>query len=569
MNKKKDILKKYWGFDHFRSQQNNIISSILEKNDTLAILPTGGGKSICFQVPGILLNGVTIVISPLLALMNDQVNKLKSKNINASLLSSSMNFREIDIILDNCRFGKTKFLYISPERLKSKLFIERIKEVNVSLIVVDEAHCISQWGHDFRTSYQEIHQFKKHKPKAPTIALTASATRIVKEDIIKQLDLKNVNCFEDNLARKNITYNVIETKNKLTEINNFIQKNKYEFGIIYCQTRKSVELVTNYLKKNNLNVGLYHGGINSDNRKNTLDNWIKNKIQFIVATNAFGMGIDKSNVRFVIHYEIPYNIENYYQETGRAGRDGKGSIAIAYFRENDIDLMYLKLKKKYPNKNDIKTIYNYICNFLNISIGSGHHETYNFDIIKFQKLFKIPLAKIYYSLKILETNKTIDFFENTISPTRLTIIVNNKDLNDFQKNFHKLSRLINILTRSFPGVFNQYININESNLSKKINITESELINQFKLLEQYNIIDIRYKSVLPKIKFLHERFTEKSLNIQSNAYEKRKKIEAENLDSMIEYIQTKECRSKIINSYFNYSYSEKCGNCDICIKTSV
>tara|TARA_Y100000589_G_scaffold293182_2_gene297926 strand:- start:90767 stop:92431 length:1665 start_codon:yes stop_codon:yes gene_type:complete len=553
LSETKDILKKYWGFDHFRSKQKNIISSILDKNDTLAILPTGGGKSICFQIPGILLNGVTIVISPLLALMNDQVNKLRAKNINASLLSSSMHYREIDIILDNCRFGKTKFLYISPERLKSKLFIERIKEVNVSIIVIDEAHCISQWGHDFRTSYQEIHQLKKHKPKVPTIALTASATRIVKEDIIKQLDLKNVNCFEDNLARKNIHYKVIETENKLNEINNFIKKNKDEYGIIYCQTRKSAELVTKYLKKNNLNASLYHGGINNDNRKTILDNWLKNKVQFIVATNAFGMGIDKPDVRFVIHYEIPFNIENYYQETGRAGRDGKESMAITYFNKNDIELMYLKLKKKYPHKNDIKSIYNSICNFLNISIGSGNQETYNFDIIKFKKLFKIPLTKIYHSLKILETNETIDFFENTINPTRLKIIVNNRDLHDFENNFHKLSKVINILTRSFPGIFNQYININESNLSQKININESELINQLKLLEQYNIIDVSYKSLLPKIKLLHDRVTEKYLNIKSNAYEERKKIEKEKLDAMINYINTKDCRLKIINDYFNSS----------------
>jgi len=551
LNVKKNILKKYWGFDDFKSQQNNIISSILEEKDTLAILPTGGGKSICFQVPGILFNGVTIVISPLLALMEDQVNKLKSKNISASLLSSSMSFREIDVILDNCRFGNTKFLYVSPERLKSKLFIERIKDVNVSLIVIDEAHCISQWGHDFRTSYQEIYKFKKNKPKAPTLALTASATRIVKEDIIKQLDLKNVNCFEDNLSRKNIDYKVIETENKLTEINNFIQKNRDEFGIIYCQTRKSVELVTNYLKVNNFNVSSYHGGINNENRKNILDDWIKNKTQIIVATNAFGMGIDKSDVRFVIHYEIPFNIENYYQETGRAGRDGKNSMAVAYYGKNDLDLMYLKIKKKYPNKNDIKSIYNSICNYLNISIGSGNQETYNIDLIQFQKLFKIPLAKIYYSLKILDTNKTIDFIENRMNSTRIKINVNNKDLLDFQSSFHKLSKLINTLTRSFPGIFNQYININESSLSKKLNTNESELRNQFKLLEQYNIIDISYKSNLPKIKFLHERVKEKYLTIKSNVYEERKKIETEKLDSMKKYIYTKDCRLKIINDYFN------------------
>lgn len=563
LTKSKDILTKYWGFKDFRPLQEEIIDSVIYGRDTLAVLPTGGGKSICFQIPGIALSGITLVISPLIALMEDQVNNLNSKGINANLLTSSMSYREIDITLDNARFGNTKFLYTSPERLKSELFIERFKQMDIGLIVVDEAHCISEWGHDFRPAYREIAELKKHHPNTPFIAVTASATQRVKDDIIKQLELKNINCFEASLERVNISYKVIAAQNKLNRITELLKLNKENCSIIYCQTRKSVKHVVTHLRALGINAGFYHGGLAPEDRKYMLEHWMKDNIRVMVATNAFGMGIDKPDVRLVLHHEIPNNLEAYYQEAGRAGRDGQESQAVAYWEQKDLDTMQEHHIKKYPDLSRVKHIYNSVCNFLSIAIGSGNQETYEFDIKKFHTAFEIPIIETYNSLKLLQLNGTINLTENGFHPTRLKIAIGNSALYNFQIGNNNIASLVTLLTRSYPGIFDRFIAIDEIELSKRLKINKIELTKKLQFLEQYGVIDINYQSNLPKITLLIERLPEGQLTIRPDVYANRKQVEEEKLTSITNYIKANKCRSIQISSYFG-SDSKACEKCDVC-----
>lgn len=563
MEKSREILKRYWGFDVFRFLQEEIVDSAIYGHDTFAILPTGGGKSICFQVPGIALEGVTIVISPLIALMQDQVNNLEKRGINATLITSAMSYREIDIALDNARFGNTKFLYTSPERLKSDLFIERFKRMKIGLIVVDEAHCISEWGHDFRPSYRDIADIRDYHPEAPMIALTASATPRVQEDIVKLLNLKKPKKFVGSLKRKNIQYSVRKTDNKIGAVIDYCKENILHTGIVYCQTRRNVKKVVTQMRAQNISAGIYHGGLNAEDRKYMLDNWMNNSIKVMVATNAFGMGIDKPDVRFVLHYDIPSNLEAYYQEAGRAGRDEKDAKAIAFWEREDLELLKQNLVSKYPEKNRIKQIYNSISNFLKVAIGSGTDETYPFNIQAFSHSFEVGISETYYALKILQLNGTINFTESSFHPTRLKISVGNETLYKFQVTHAKVSNLITLLTRSYPGIFDRFINIHEGELSKRLKINVKQLNQQLEYLEQYGVIDVNFQSQLPLITYLHERLPDSNLSLQSDVYEGRKNIEEDKLASILKYVSSNECRSTMISNYFG-DKTEDCGICDNC-----
>lgn len=545
--------------------QEEIVDSVIYGHDTLAILPTGGGKSICFQVPGIALEGLTIVVSPLIALMEDQVNNLQSRGINAGLIVSSMSYREIDITLDNARFGNMKFLYTSPERLKSDLFIERCKAMKVGLIVIDEAHCISEWGHDFRPAYRDIAQLRTLHPSVPFIAVTASATKRVQDDIVELLELKKPNLFIGNLERKNISYQVRHTENKLQKIIDHCQENSAVTGIIYCQTRRSVKFVVTQLRALNINAGFYHGGLKPEDRKYMLEHWMQGKIKVMVATNAFGMGIDKPDVRFVLHYEIPANLESYYQEAGRAGRDEKEAVAIAFWEQKDIDLMKQQLQMKYPSIERVKIIYNSLCNFLKVAIGAGNGESYDFDMQLFNQSFSVPISETFYALKLLQLNETLNFSENNFHATRLKIAIGNSALYKFQVGYPSINELVLTLTRSYPGIFDRFININESEIAKRLKISRAGLTKQLKHLEQYGVIDITFQSSLPRITFLTERFPEDYLDIKNEIYLNRKKIEEDKLAAIIHFVTGSDCRSSAISAYFD-STSEDCGKCDVCLE---
>lgn len=567
MKKSIEILQQFWKYDTFRPLQEDIVDSAIYGKDTLAILPTGGGKSICFQVPGMALDGVAIVVSPLIALMQDQIQQLNQRGIKADFLNSTMSYREMDIALDNAKFGNTKFLYLSPERLKSDLFIERFKQMNVSLIVVDEAHCISEWGHDFRPAFLEIAKAREFHPNVPMMALTASATEQVKADIIEKLQMKSPTVIVGKLERKNLIYRSENVVNKLNEIVNICQKNPNATGIVYCQTRRSVKSVAQHLRSLKISAGFYHGGLSNEDRKFMLDEWMKGSLKIMVATNAFGMGIDKSDVRFVLHYEFPSSMEAYYQEAGRAGRDGKDAIATIFWTELDKEQLSNQVKAKYPELDKVKQIYGALGNFLSIAVNSGMGEVYPLDIKKFATRFKFAIGEIYFSLKLLELGNYLTFTEKHIQPTRMKFSVSNSALYKFQVAHEKLNPLILILVRSYPGIHENFVSLHEYEIRDRLKISQSELRSQLEKLEGFGVIDINYQTDLPKITYQQPRLPEQQLRFESSVYLDRKKQELSKLDVMLDFLDTNECRSVFIANYFDsQSNLSSCGKCDNCLK---
>jgi len=505
MDKSREILKKYWGFDKFRSLQEDIVDDVIYGHDTLALLPTGGGKSICFQVPGIAREGVTIVISPLIALMQDQVNNLVSKGIRAKAIISGMSYREIDITLDNARFGGLDFLYTSPERILSKVFIERFKGMEVGLIVVDEAHCISEWGHDFRPSFKEIFKLREIHPEIPIVALS----------------------------------------------------------IVYCQTRKSVKDVARLLHANKISVGIYHGGMTKADRDLMLNDWLSNKITVMVATNAFGMGIDKPDVRYVLHYEFPPSLEAYFQEAGRAGRDGNESQTIVFWEQKDIEILRERFLSQFPGITVVKLIYRAVCNYLKIAIGSGKDETYHFEIRKLCDSFQLDPMETYNSLKILELNGDLTFSEGVFHPTKVKFAVGNRELYNFQIQHPKFVGITTLMSRSYPGIFDNYFEIREIEFAARLKLTDKDVKDQLKELEKYGIIDVSWSSSLPSVTLTHERLPDDYLELSEVAYRRRKENAEIKLNAALSYLTSNECRSVQLLRYFG-QISGKCGKCDVC-----
>ncbi len=563
MKKSQEILEHFWGFNKFRPLQEEIIDSSIYGHDTLALLPTGGGKSLCFQIPGIAREGLTIVISPLIALMQDQVKNLKSRGIQAQAIYSGMSYREIDILLDNAVYGGIDFLYVSPERIQTRLFIERFKKMHIGLIVIDEAHCISEWGHDFRPAYTKITSLREIHPNTPIIALTATATKRVQEDIQIQLKLKTPKIFQGPFERKNLHFRVHNTENKLDFILNYLKDHTEETGIIYCQTRKSVKNVARTLHSHKVSVGIYHGGMNQDDRQSMMKDWTCGQRKVMVATNAFGMGIDKGDVRFVLHFEPPNNIEAYYQEAGRAGRDELPAEAVLIFSNADFTQLNNQVAAQFPSLEDIKMVNRALFNHLQIAIGSGNEETYHFDLRKLSEQFKIPVQKIYHSLKLLELNGNLQFSESVFHPTKVKIAIGNKELYAFQIGNERFSPLITLMSRSYPGIFQLFFELDERQFCKRLNIKSKELENQLLELEKMGVCDVSWKSSQPTVTLTHERLPDDYLRLDSSVYSNRKKLAFERLRSIQSYATTPVCRSIFLLHYFNQP-ANKCGVCDIC-----
>jgi ATP-dependent DNA helicase RecQ len=562
----KEILLKYWGYTNFREKQEDIVQSVLDGKDTLALLPTGGGKSICFQVPALAMEGVCIVISPLIALMKDQVDNLKKRGIKAIAITSSMRKREIDIALDNIAYGDYKFLYVSPERLATELFIARVKKMNVNLIAVDESHCISQWGYDFRPSYLNISELRTLLPKAPVLALTATATPDVTIDIQEKLAFKQPNIIQKSFVRKNLAYVVQEENDQLGRLKKVLEGIKGS-GIVYTNSRKQTQTIAAYLNRNGYSADFYHAGLSHQERDEKQQNWITNKIRVIVATNAFGMGIDKPDVRFVVHLTIPETLEAYFQEAGRGGRDLRKAYAVLLYNSGMITDFQKKIEQKFPPIKAIKNCYQALANFLQIPVGAGEGETTAFDLAAFSKRYNFHPIEAYHSLKFLEKEGYISLSENFHSPSKIMMVLNKEDLYRFQVANMKYDQFIRFLLRSYEGLFDGFSTINEFDIAKKTNLSRKAIVDLLNRLKKLKVIDYIEQSSLPQLTLITERMAIEDLRISKENYAERKKIAQQKMKAVIDFVTSHtRCRSSMLLHYFGEMETHRCGVCDICLE---
>jgi ATP-dependent DNA helicase RecQ len=562
-----EILKKYWKFDAFRPLQQEIINSVLSGNDTLAVMPTGGGKSICFQVPSIMNEGLCLVISPLIALMKDQILNLKKKGIPALSIYSGMSFIEVKKALQNAVYGNFKFLYVSPERLESDLFLEFLPAIKINLIAVDEAHCISQWGYDFRPPYLRIAAIREYFPDVPVLALTASATAKVQEDICEKLVFKkNAKSFHQSFERVNLSYSAFELSSKQNKLISVL-KNVPGSGIVYCKTRKRTKEISEMLNLNGISADHYHAGLTSEQRSNKQEDWINNKTRIIACTNAFGMGIDKPDVRTVVHYDVPDALENYYQEAGRAGRDGKKSYAVLFYNQRELEELKKQSDLKFPSKEIIRKVYGALCDFLQIPAGSGEAISYDFDINAFVKNFKLDAYSVNSVLKILEQEELITYSEQFFSPPTVEFTIDKHALNLFEKSHAQYSEVVKGLLRSYDGIFDFPTAINETELAKFFSLKKERLIRILLELNGLNIINYKAQKEKPQIYFLQNRVRAEDLFINEKNILKRKNASEKRLNAMINFCQNQNrCRSEMIGNYFDDHHLHPCGVCDNCLR---
>ncbi|WCT10927.1 RecQ family ATP-dependent DNA helicase [Mucilaginibacter jinjuensis] len=560
-----EILKQYWNHQHFRPLQEEIISAVLDGKDALALLPTGGGKSVCFQVPAMAMDGICLVISPLIALMKDQVENLRAKGINAISIVSGMSRREIDLALDNCIYGDVKFLYLSPERLLSELVQERIKYMRVNLIAVDEAHCISQWGYDFRPSYLHIAELRNLHPQVPILALTATATVNVKIDIIEKLQLRNAVTFQQSFERKNISYLVEYEENKLRRMLQVARGAKGS-GIIYVRSRKDTFELAQFLNQNGLRADYYHAGLSSDLRSSKQNNWKNNLTNIMVATNAFGMGIDKPDVRFVIHRDLPESLEAYYQEAGRAGRDEKRAYAVLLYNSADKVLMEKKFEASYPTLEEMKQVYHYLANYFQLAYGAGEGLSFDFDLKDFCSKFKLDAIKTLNALKFLEQDEYLSVNESVFLPSRFRFEVMNEQLYNFQIQNPAWDPFIKVLLRSYGGAFDHYINIREFDISKRTGTTVQMIIDNLNQLQDFGVLNYLPQTDKPQITYLKPRQTGANMLISINYINERKQLYRDKMEAVFHYTEAQKCRSQLLLAYFDEYDAPKCSLCDICLQ---
>jgi len=561
-----EILKQYWGYDTFRPLQTDIIQSVLDGRDTLALMPTGGGKSLCFQVPAMMSEGICIVISPLIALMQDQVQQLKNRNISAVGIFSGMHKNQIDIALDNCIYGDIKFLYVSPERLQTKLFIERAKQMKINLLAIDEAHCISQWGYDFRPPYTKIADFRKLIPPIPLIALTATATQEVKIDIVEKLEMINPQVFQQSFSRANLSYSAFKEDDKERRLMKILG-NVPGSAVVYVRSRRRTQEISDMLNKYSIQCTFYHAGLSPIERTKRQDNWIKNRVRVIVATNAFGMGIDKPDVRTVIHLDLPDTLEAYYQEAGRAGRDGEKAYAVALFSQIDIDGLEKNVLQSYPPIELIRRVYQCLGNLFQLAVGSGEFASYDFDLIEFQRRFDLS-PDTYFALKILQNQGFLQLSEGFKNTSKVMFKVDNRQLYDFQLRNSKYDSFIKLILRMYGGdLFSTFLNISEANIAKAYSIPVKEIETWLLTLEKFNILFYDKQKDRPQLTFLTPRFDIKELPLQELEIKNRKERDIHKAKAVKHYAEhVNRCRTQLLLEYFNEITDSECGICDNCLK---
>jgi ATP-dependent DNA helicase RecQ len=561
----KKILKEYWGFSSFRIPQEEIIEAVLQQKDVITLLPTGGGKSICFQVPALVKEGVCLVISPLIALMRDQVENLKNRNVKATTIKAGSSQNDIITLFDNIKFGNIKFLYISPERLQSTFIQQKIKELNVSLVAIDEAHCISEWGHDFRPSYRNIKVLKEIIPDVNFIALTATANKKVLEDISTNLELKNPEVFKKSFARENLAYQVFSVEDKLLRLEQIFAKTKSP-AIIYVNSRKKTVELANFLNARNFKSSFYHGGLSVKEKQISFDNWMTEKTPIMISTNAFGMGIDKSNVGIVVHFDVPFSIENYIQESGRAGRNEKKSFAVLLKNENDIAIYKEQVKKGLPSLLEIKEVHRKLYQYFRISNGEISENSYSFNLLEFSEIYKFTPVKVGAILKILSNNGVFEL-TNTYNQ-KSTVIFNSSSRNVISHTIRNIytKKFIDTLLRTYAGLFEQEVKVDEFLLAKKNNITSKQVIANLERLQQEEILTYNSVKTDTEIRFLVPREDDKTINRFSKEISQfLKQKEKKSADFLAYITNNKVCRSIQILDYFDEVSTKNCGICDVCL----
>lgn len=529
-------------------------------------MPTGGGKSICFQVPALAKEGICVVVSPLIALMKDQVQHLRAKGIPATAVISGMTKNEIDVALDNCIFGKEKFLYISPERLTSELLQERLKQMNINLLAIDEAHCISQWGYDFRPSYLQIAEARKLIGNVPVLALTATATEDVRKDIQEKLHFKTEHIFQKSFERKNLSYIVIREEDKLQRLVSIIRKVEGT-GIVYVRNRKKTKAVAELLQKKNISAGYYHAGLASAVRNKVQDEWMRGSMRVIAATNAFGMGIDKSDVRFVVHLDLPESLEAYYQEAGRGGRDEKRSYAVLLYNDSDKVEIEHRTELNFPAVEEIRKTYQAIANFYQLPVGSGKGVSFDFDIVGFSRAYNLQIPVVFNCLKILELQGLLSTTEAVDLHARIHFRVDNRQLYEFQVKNKTYDHLIKVILRSHGGVFDDYVNINEGELAARAGFTKEETLQHLQKLDALQVLSYLPAKDSPQIVFTEERLDVRDVHLDRRHLAERKQRYIRRVKAMLDYATSKtKCRSSLLLNYFGEEISHRCGNCDYCLQ---
>jgi ATP-dependent DNA helicase RecQ len=564
MQRALQILQKYWHHDTFRPIQDTIIQSVLEGNDTFGLLPTGGGKSLCFQVPAMVNDGLCLVISPLVALMKDQVNNLQSRDIKAIALTGAIKADELINLLDNCQFGNYKFLYLSPERLEQDWVLDRIKALPISLIAIDEAHCVSQWGHDFRPSYLKIKNLKSNFPKIPFVALTASATPQVKDDIIALLGLENPKVFQQSFARNNLGYFIIPAEDKIYKLNQILQKNP-ESAIIYVRNRKNCHEYASHLEVLGHKTTFYHAGLSVKEKENNMNSWMRDEKTVMIATSAFGMGIDKPNVKTVIHINLPENLESYYQEAGRAGRNGEKAFAILISSPSDIIMAESQFIAVLPDTIFLKDVFIKLCNYFRIAYGEGINEEFSFNLNQFCSYYKLPILKTYNALQFLDRQSIISLSQEFSEKAQVQFLIESKEVIRYSSLNPDDEPIVSTILRTYPGIYDLQTNINTDFIAKKSNSTEAKVLILLEKLQKMEIIDYFSQKNESKITFLEVREDDRTINRISKHLEKQNLVKTNQLQSVVNYVSNKDtCKSKLLLQYFGETIANDCDVCSYC-----
>jgi len=558
------ILERYWNFTEFKPLQEEIINAVIEGEDTFALLPTGGGKSLCFQIPALAKEGICIVISPLIALIKDQVQKLQDKGIKAMALTSGISLQQLDTLLDNCIYGNYKFLYLSPERLQQELVQERIKQMNVNLIAVDEAHCISQWGNDFRPAYKNIKLLRQLQPSVNVVALTASATPLVVKDIISELDFISPKIFKQSFSRSNLAYVVLHEDDKYYRIESILKKYKSS-SIIYVRSRKLTLDISAFLEKKGITSTYYHGGLSNTEKETNMQQWLNNQKQAIVATNAFGMGIDKPDVKTILHFNLPESIESYFQEAGRAGRNGETAFAVIIKNNSDELLVKNQFLGVLPNVDFIKQVYRKLCNYFQISYGEGEFTTYDFDFNSFCKTYNFSNILCYNALLLLDRTSVISLSRQFHNQVSIQIITSNQVVFHYLETRKNVELIVKTLFRMYGGIFEHDTKINILKIAEKASTTEPEIISTLKQLEKDEIITLNLAKTDAQVTFIQPREDDKTINRIASIVEQQNELKQSQVNAVIDYIKNDTvCKSTQLLSYFGEKDVKPCGICSVC-----